>query len=147
MRWFRILAMVWLSLALFGCGYEDEVTRVETPGGIVTTPDPGRYGQLRLVWVREFHKPRGFGQFPDGGKARETAFYAVVYQSDGRGDKEVGQISLSPVRKGDFGNLNAFKSEWQGSGQLHYRVEYGYSGSLAKVKEGDLTIPPLSKSQ
>lgn len=45
-------------------------------------PDPSHYGTLKLIWVREFHKPTGLARFPDGGKAGETAFFAIVYQRD-----------------------------------------------------------------
>lgn len=143
MHWLKMSILLSLGALICACTYEAAVTRVKVPGGMVTHPDPSRYGALKLVWVREFHKPTGLASFPDGGKARETAFYAVVYQMDRDREREVGRIHLSPVRRHDFGNLNSFKSEWLGSDRLRYRVEYGYRGALAKVAEGELSIPPL----
>lgn len=81
-HWLRLAILVGLGTLTCGCTYEAAVTRVYTPGGILMHPDPSHYGTLKLIWVREFHKPTGLARFPDGGKARETAFFAIVYQRD-----------------------------------------------------------------
>lgn len=141
---FAFLFLVGVAVLLQGCGYEKRVTRSETPGGSLTSPDPARYGTLRLVWVREYRKPVGISTFPDGGKPLELAFYVVVYQSGGGPEeREIGRIELKPVRRGDFGNLNRFDSEWPAPDRLSYRTEYGYYGNLRRVLEGELEIPSL----
>lgn len=132
-----------LGLLLGGCGYEREVTRVEKPGAVIESPDPARYGTLRLVWVREYRKPKGLSAFPDGGKALETALYAIVNQTGGGTEREIGRIVLEPVRKNDFGNLNDMTWEWKAPDRLAYRVKHGYAGTKERVTEGDLQVPPL----
>lgn len=132
-----------LSLFFAGCVYEKEVTRQEYPGARLISPEPDRYGGLRLLWVREYRRAWGIFKFPDGGKPFELALYATVTQFDGSTDREIGRIELKPVRKGDFGNLNDAAYNWLDSDRLSFRVEYGYFGNLERAVEGQLKIPPL----
>lgn len=141
--WLLVLV---LGFALAGCGYDPEVTRVRQPGGIQESPDPARYGAVRLVWVREFHKPRGLLAFPDGGRAKETAAYVVVYQRAGDGTEwEIGRIHLQPVRRADFGNLEDAEFAWRAPDRLHYVIVHGYrfGGGPTRTAEGELVVPPL----
>lgn len=128
---------------LTGCGYEEKITRTETPGAELLSPDPERYGGIRLLWIREYHRPTGFRKFPDGGKPKELALYAIVYQTGGDEEREVGRINLKPVQPSDFGNFNDFEHRWQAPDRLWIRIEYGYYGALNKVHEGELQLPPL----
>lgn len=139
----KIVLFVALTVLLTGCVYEKEVTRRETAGARLTSPEPDRYGGLQLVWVREYRAPRGIFRFPDGGKPLEVAMYATINQTGGSIEREIGRIELKPVRKGDFGNLNDATFDWLDPDRLSYWVKYGYFGNLERVVEGELKIPPL----
>lgn len=140
-----LLAALFFALAapLTGCLYESEVTRQEYPGGRLNSPDPDRYGALRLVWVREYRAPWWLFKFPDGGKPFEVAMYANVYQSDGEAERVVGRIELQPVRRGDFGNPYDATFTWPAPHRLSYRVTHGYRGHRERTDEGELEVPPL----
>ncbi len=137
-------ALCLLLILLFaGCVYESEVTRRESSGARLNSPDSDRYGVLQFVWVREYRAPWGVFKFPDGGKPLELALYATVMQVGKGVKREVGRIELEPVRRGDFGNLNDAEYRWLQPDRLGVRVEYGYTGMLERVTASELVIPPL----
>lgn len=142
-RWLRLFLAAVMTLLVTGCLYEQAITRREVPGAPLTSPLPERYGLLQLTLVQEYRKPSGFARFPDGGRAFYEAQYYIVYQLHGDERQEIARLPFAPVRRGDFGNLGPGRFEWVAPDRLSYRVEYGYTGSLRKVIEGEVTVPPL----
>ena len=134
-----------LTSAVFvsGCTYEQAVSVQQTPGARLESTDKDRYGEIRLVWSREYRKPTGISQFPDGGRPFEVAMYATILQVGAGVERDVGRIDLPPVRRGDFGNLNDFAFKWLSPNRLWYRVDYGYYGDLSRTVEGEVDLAPL----
>lgn len=142
----RPVGLVLLAVALLlvsGCGYERHVTRREQRGVHEPSPDPERYGSIRMIWVKEIRRPTGWRTFPDGGKPLELAYYAIVYQSgEGLQEREIARIHLSPVRWKDYGDLIGGQREWRAPDRLWYQVRYGYY-QREQTAEGEILLPPL----
>jgi hypothetical protein len=131
-----------LVLLLAGCGYGPVETK-ETPGPELKSPDTARYGSLQITWVRESRPPRGLFRFPDGGKPRDVAFYALVRQVGPTGVREVRRIDLQPVRSADYGNLIDFHGEWPAAHRMVYRIRNGYLTPNVMTTEGEVLLQPL----
>jgi hypothetical protein len=142
-RWLQLFLAGLMALLVSGCLYEQAITRREVPGAPLASPRPERYGTLQFTLVQEYRKPSGFWRFPDGGRAFYEAQYYVVEQLHGDQRREIARLPFTPVRRGDFGNLGPGRFEWAAPDRLTYRVEYGYTGSLRKLLEGEVTVPPL----
>jgi hypothetical protein len=141
-KWRWGAGLLALLLILTACGY-GPVVKKETPGPELKSPDPGQYGTLKITWVRESRSPRGLSRFPDGGKPRDVAWYAIVHQVGLSGQREVKRIDLQPVRSGDYGDLIDFHTEWPAANRMIYRIRNGYLAPSVKTTEGEVQLQPL----
>lgn len=141
-RWRRIAGLLVLLFTLTACGY-GPVVKQETAGGELKSPDPARYGTLRITWVREVRNPRGLSRFPDGGRVRDVAWYAILTQVWAGGQREVARINLKPVRSGEYGDLIEFHSEWPAANRMTYRIRNGFLAPSVVTTEGEVQLQPL----
>ncbi|MFZ5815184.1 MAG: hypothetical protein ACOY93_07760 [Bacillota bacterium] len=141
----RLLLVCALGLLLPGCLYERAVSESRYTLGVKRCFQGEYAGRFQFTLVRESHKPRGLGRFPDGGTPVDVAAYIEVARLEQSGAAVVGRYEVPLFRRGDLGNLEGNQVECREPNEMHYRVENGYGGDT-KVTEGVLRIPPRNSA-